>query len=108
MAWRDIGYAKKGLIIGLLIGVIFGIYSNVTNCHTSPGGPSGCQNSFELFIAGIEFLLMIGPYLLFIAIIPDTFAFRILIFLSPIIFFSLIGLLIGWILGKIKSSRKQK
>lgn len=105
MAWRDIGYAKKGLIIGLLIGIAFGIYSNVTNCHTSPGGPSGCQNSFELFIAGIEFFLMIGPYLLFKSIIPDTrFTFRILIFISPIIFFSLIGLFIGWVIGKIKSS----
>jgi hypothetical protein len=41
---KNMSITKKGLLIGLCIGIIFGIYSNITNCHTSPGGPNGCEN----------------------------------------------------------------
>lgn len=96
---------KKGLIIGLCIGIIFGIYSNITGCHTSPGGPNGCSNSFQLFVAGVEFILWIIPVLLFKLVpgIIDTESmsgFKIILFIGPIVVFSLLGLLIGFLLNR--------
>jgi uncharacterized membrane protein YeaQ/YmgE (transglycosylase-associated protein family) len=109
MGWKEMSFAKKGLLIGIIVGLLFGFYSNITDCHTSWGGPSGCNNSFELYIAGFEFLLWLIPYALFGSLIPDTTAaFRVLLFISPIIFFGVIGLLGGWITGKIKSKKENQ
>lgn len=107
MDWKRLSYTKKGLLIGLMSGIIFGIYSNITSCHGSFGGSSGyCSNDIERFIATIEFFLFLGPYVLFQSIIPDTmFAGRVLYFISPVIIFSLTGLLIGMFVGKIKSKQ---
>ena len=102
---------KKGLVVGLCIGIIFGIYSITTNCHTSPGGPDGCNNSLQLSIAVVEFCLHIIPVLLF-SKVPGLFdlantaiGFKIVLFVSPVIVFGLIGLLIGFIINKSKKSK---
>jgi len=102
---------KKGLLIGLCIGIIFGIYSNITNCHTSPGGPSGCDNSLQLLIAMFEFCLWIVPVLLLNWIpgfVDSTIGFKIILFIIPVVVFSLIGLFSGFAINKVKKHNTQR
>lgn len=100
MGWKNKSYKFKGLIIGgaigLLIGLFFGFYDNLglidfvehtlINC-TMGSGTNPC-NFFQT-ILGFGFALC-------------TFGFPIgqIIF---IIIGSLVGLIIGWFTGKIKS-----
>ena len=99
MKWNFISKTKKGLIIGLVIGIIFGIYSNITDCHTSPGGPVGCDNRIQLLVAVLEFFfripLLILPY--------SAINVSVIYFISPVIFCSLIGMLIGYIYEKAEN-----
>ena len=97
MNWNFISKTKKGLIIGLVIGLIFGIYSNITDCHTAPGGPVGCDNRIQVLVAVLEFFFVFIPLL----ILPySAINMSVIYFISPVVFCSFIGMLIGYIYEK--------
>jgi len=102
--FKEISLTKKGLLFGLVIGLLFGIHMNLTSCHTSPGGPSGCSNNLEIYLAAFEFFLQISLMVLLFWI-PNfsnlIWKPGIVLFISPIILFGLISLFIGWVLEKI-------
>ena len=106
MNWKKLSPVKKGFLIGVLTGLLFGIYSNITTCHTGLiDGPIGCNNSLELYIAFFEFILWAVPVLL-LSWLPDfldTVVYRLSFFISPIILFGLVGLFLGKVSGKIIS-----
>lgn len=90
----------KGLISGLFVGVIMAGYSNITACHPAilGGGTEACANSFQLILGMFEFLLyfpvtaLVGT--LGIPLEGDV-GFRILLTISPLVFFGVIGVVVG-------------
>ncbi len=112
--WSSLSRTKKGLIIGLCIGILFGIYSITTSCHASFGGSSGCANQFQLLVAAIEFLLLL-PFVLLTVLLfrwnpgPGySLGFKISTFISIVLVFAIIGLLVGFIAGKVRNSSSQR
>lgn len=108
MGWKNWSYARKGLLIGIFLGLLFLLYTLLTNCHTSFGGPNGCHAQWDLGLAMLEFLILF-PSMILLPILGISFEgvlWKIFRIISPIIFFGLLGLLIGLIVGKIKSSKK--
>jgi len=85
---KEWSYKKRGVIIGLILGIIWLIIAGTGTftCNWNPVEGS-------VVPAGICKNLI----LLYVFYLPSLFT------LFPPISFSLIGLLIGWIVGKIKS-----
>lgn len=90
--------------MGLCVGILFGIYSNVTSCHASFGGSSGCANQLQSLIAVAEFLLSI-PLILLFSWIPgfqnSMLIFRVIVSISPVLFLGIVGSFAGYIIDKI-------
>ena len=84
MGWKDWSYAVRGAIIGVVVGLLRIIFGNIfTYIYFSNSKLLNVNPSF-----GAEGLA------------------RIIIYAIPVLFiYFLIGALIGWIIGKIKSSR---
>jgi len=102
MKWKRILIYKYGIFIGMFIGLLFGVYSNITDCHTNPGGPSGCEDKFELRVAVFEFFLYLIPLLLIATWIHSEIIWRMFILLWPAVIFGLFGLLLDWAIRKVK------
>jgi len=111
MAWKDWSYTKKGLIIGLVFGWFFGVYSNISTCHTGlAGGCFSIRSAIEFFISfPISFPISILLMDTFESLSRSELKFvsGAILLISPIIFFGLLGLLIGWIIGKIKGEKTE-
>lgn len=99
--------SKKGLLIGLCVGIVFGIYFNTTDCVANPHGTYGCDNLPQAIIAGGALFLVIIPYVILIdsgIINPESLImYKITLFLIPILVFGLVGLIVGFTVNKIKT-----
>lgn len=120
--WQEKTLSKKGLIIGILIGLIIASHYSFTDCHLSVGGPVGtCPDSgFWFQVAVFEFHLgIVALFLSFLIIIPFLpfellFAFLgiplgnyyFYIDLSIILIFALIGLFVGFLSNQLKKVYK--
>jgi len=106
MTWENLSHRKKGLIMGLVIGLIFAFYSNVTKCHPRilGSGVSSCNNSFQVIIGIIEFLIYF-PFSFLVSFLPFSFSvnFKILLAISPLTIFGLAGSLFGSLRERFKS-----
>lgn len=106
---------KKVFMAGLLAGLVFAVYSNLTDCHPQilGAGVEACDNKLEIWLGMFEFLIYFPIAALFgflglgYLFGPDC-GFQILITLSPVVVFSLIGLIVGLILSKIVKSLNNK
>lgn len=98
-------YWIRGGIIGLIIGLIFGLYSYYFNsCHASIGGGfGGCSSVLGQTFAMIEAYIYLPVIYIGNNILPHNLTFLIY---SPIIVFTLLGIIIGWIYGKIKNRNR--
>jgi hypothetical protein len=80
MGWKEWPYWLKGVIIGLIVGIIIMIYfafpcMSLFSCKIIPGTDNSCLNPLSCIARAI-----------IISIIP----------------FTIFGLLVGWIIGKLK------
>lgn len=105
MNWKNLSHSKKGLIVGIAIGLVFALYSNIAQCHPQilGGGVDACKNSAQLIVGIIEFLIyfIFAPIVSFLPFSAEI-KFRILLIISPIILFGLIGFLFGFLKDKAK------
>ena len=113
MSWKELSITKNGLLIGIIIGILFGFYSLVSDCHiglyNTGSNPTGCNNFLEFLFAGVETWIMIFFEIIFGFIINPLMAkgyaqiVKITLqLLSPIIIFGLVGILIGFIVKKLR------
>ncbi len=116
MTSGNLSSTKKGLIIGIVIGLLFGFYNLISDCHIGLGSttanPPGCENSIEFLLAGIETWTYVIISALFGFIINSllykgygSIIIPLIQILSPIIVYGLLGLLIGWIVKKFRPSQ---
>jgi len=104
MGWKEWPSWLKGGVIGIAVGALFSIYSFFNGCYVNYGGAYtgiGCfgfGSVVSMFIAGLGFFLM-KPW----ASIPPFSIFR---FLGIIINLFIVGILLGWIVGKIKQKKE--
>jgi hypothetical protein len=100
MKWSSLPPAKKGLIIGLIFGLILTIYATTTDCNVGFGGISGCNNSLGVIIGYIEFPLLLIALPLTLLRVPSV--------ISLVASFALVGFLVGFIVGKVKKRKIQE
>jgi hypothetical protein len=97
--------SKKGLLIGLCLGIAFIVYNNFSGCHTSFGGPNGCHGMIQTYIAILAFIFFF-IILVLLRQIPSltnySFLPEIILFALIIISFGLFGMLFGFIFDRIK------
>ncbi|MFH1585905.1 MAG: hypothetical protein ABIB79_04000 [archaeon] len=124
IGWKDWSYAKRGFIIGLVIGIFLVMYLMFFGCNPmSPTlGGRGCTNFFQETIALLSFIIILPLMMIFSVIYSflDKKGFEvyntpltdfinsvsyILIYLAVL---SVLGTIIGFIIGKIKSPSPKK
>lgn len=114
MGWKDLSSIKKGMLIGLIAGIVMGIFGMpiVFFVFTIISLSLGQASVGESFIGKI----LVYPYALPCKIInagEDSFGcFLTIGLVTSIIWYALlgviIGLIIGWIVGKIREGRKKE
>lgn len=105
MGWKKWGYIKKGILIGVAIWLILFLLYQIGNLFECEGGlPVGslCTNPLQNFVL-YTFMFLSFPVLWFGfgGPMPGT------LFVYSIVFFILWGTLIGWIIKKVKSTKKE-
>ncbi len=108
MGWKNWGYVKRGLILAIILGIagiicqaILGFLSlnNFVNFENSP---------IVIFIMLPFGILSLILTVIFCGIHPSNicgYSMMILGYIFTLIVFILIGALIGWLVGKIKSRK---
>lgn len=107
MSWKDLPYWLKGAIIGFLIGLILAGIIHFTSSPSSAG-----WDSLGFVIVSLPAFLVILPFMfLFDQIMTRVFGIvlndDITIWYYGIFGWILFGALIGGIIGKIKSKKKE-
>ena len=122
MAWKDFSYRKKGLIIGLILGIIWAIagFLGVLICKWNPvhsiSSFDFCDNPIlsPLLIFALPTILaqlITSPIFFFGNENDNGLLLKLWLPLSPfilIILYSIIGFFIGWLYGKINNYRKNQ
>ena len=113
MAWKNLSYWLRGLIIGGIAGVILYsfFYISLLHCYSNPDAQMFACFGYRIvaepawsfvydsLLGGAPNYPTDNPYFN-----PLVKIFSGIFYL---IFFSIIGLIIGWIVGKLKSKRKK-
>lgn len=112
MGWKDLSYAKKGAIIGAIIGLAGSLIASI-------GEYSGLFRNISPDAVRLAIFSVLIPFMLLSAIftmsgifgcswkMDKCYAEGILGSIVTIIIFSLIGALAGMIIGKLKSRKKK-
>lgn len=113
MVWKDLSYIKKGLTIGLIFAVILSIIAvmGIYTCRWNPieGSviPSGmCKLTQMIFYLPFVPAHLAGLIMTSALIEPSEETFWIILTINSVIinllFFSLLGILVGWIISKFR------
>ena len=99
MGWKNWSYAKRGLLIGVVIWLVLNLVSLINQIVS--GLP---PNSLQLFLSSIVYILGFPAVLIGGALNYGGAGFVgvILFYIGTLICFALWGALIGWIIKKIK------
>jgi|TARA_Y100000310_G_C20076109_1_gene531651 hypothetical protein len=106
MGWKEWNYKKRGAIVGGIIGIVSAI---LISTLFSGSGSSGTSAVFllPLLIPVIIFNFILDAIGFNIPSSTSTvFTFLYILIINTVGFY-LIGLLIGWIIGKIKSKKQE-
>lgn len=100
---------KGGIIAGIIFTIpyLVGTIINIINPGTC--GDLGCKNSFVFFIPSlIPTMSLLWVLLMTGTIIKGNVALFVVGLVSNFIFFFLIGIFFGWLIGKIKNKKAEK
>lgn len=100
MGWKDLGYWLRGGMISLVLGIILILLANFTTISSGVG-------FYPNFTKAQGFLIITAlPAILFAEFIGISFSsFDISVKLYLLIYYFLIGAIIGWIYGKIRGNK---
>lgn len=111
MSWKDLNYAKKGFIIGLIYGILSSIISYIITLQ----GTSAIKGNLVIIILSIIFswplfvgLIFFAPFYYLGVLINSSFLLILAYFITDNLYFfgtiglALLGTAIGWLIGKYK------
>ncbi len=101
MAWKDLSSASKGAIVGFLFGLFLNLFALGITITVSPEGWAFFTVNAIVYPIAIPFIILSN---IFFWGVSEFITIPII----GVISYSILGVLVGLIIGKIKSGKKKK